>query len=330
MHKLILFLICVVLCLSGCRANSESAHSSNDSAKNTSSDIIYEGNTSKAEVVEPSLPDLMLGITECDKTVTVYGELTNPQYQEHINELESVLDRYDQNISLCVYALDNSRALCYNTAAEIFGACTVKAPYTFYCCKQLEQGVGSLDDVITYEQKHYEWGTGDMQYSPFGTQFSLRTAMHKSMSISDNVGYLMTVDYFGSDGYNEWVESLGCESLKIKPTVWSLKTKSIDLVKVWREIYNYFESNSQYAAFLKESCTNTADNYATAALENVSYSHKQGHNSTGEWLSYSDAGIVYKENSPYVIAVLTDAAGGSAKERQLMAQIINIIHNQLF
>ena len=107
----------------------------------------------------------------------------------------------------------------------------------------------------------------------------METALGKSMSISDNVGYLMSVDFFGRDGYNEWISSLGCDSLKIKPTVWSLRTKANDLVKIWCEIYNYFESDAAHSKFLYDSCTGTAGNYATESLDGVEYSHKQGHNS---------------------------------------------------
>ena len=333
--KILSLVFCLAILFTACKQNTEKAISDNqisDTQKEISETELSETppQPNENEIVKAPLPDLMPSITECGKTVTVYGELCDSEYSADVAELQAVLDGYNHNISVCVYALDNSKALCYNTSAEIFGACTVKAPYTLYCYKQLEQGVGSLDTTIIYEQKHYEPGTGDMQYSSFGTEFTLRTALSKCMSISDNVGYLMAVDYFGRDGYNQWISSLGCDSLKIRPTVWSLKTKSIDLVKAWREIYNYFETDSQYARFLYDSCTNTADNYATAALSGVEYSHKQGHNSTGDWLSYSDAGIVYKEGSPYIIAVLTDAPGSSANERQIMSQIINIVHNKMF
>ncbi len=150
------------------------------------------------------------------------------------------------------------------------------------------------------------------------------------MSISDNVGYLMAVDRFGRNEYNSWVSGLGCPSLQIKPTVWSLRTKSKDLAVIWQEIYFYFEENAEHSSFLKNSCTNTKDNYATAALSNVDISHKQGHNRSGDWLSCSDAGIVWQDGSPYIIAVLTNGAGYGTNEKQIMNDIINIVDNKLF
>lgn len=264
------------------------------------------------------------------KEIAVNGNLSDPKYSQKLSELQEILNGHKYNISLSVYSIDGSKGLDYNTEAEIFGACTVKAAYTLYACRQMDAGNGSLDTQITYEQKHYEPGTGDMQYSPFGTVFTMETTLHKSMSISDNVGYLISVDYFGRDGYNAWIGKLGCNSLQIKPTVWSLRTKADDLVKVWCEIYNYFLTDTEHARFLKSSCTGTAGNYATAALNGVEYSHKQGHNSTGDWLSLSDAGIVWNEDGPYIIALLTDAPGPNGYSSGEFAKIIDIVHNHLF
>ena len=131
--------------------------------------------------------------------------LKGERYAQSIDNLQAILNSHKYNISLCVYSVDGSKSLAYNTETGIFGACTVKAAYTLYACKQMESGNGNLQTQIIYEQKHYEPGTGDMQYSPFGTVFSMETALHKSMSISDNVGYLMSVDYFGRDGYNAYM-----------------------------------------------------------------------------------------------------------------------------
>ncbi len=284
------------------------------------------------EVSQPQKPTqaVMPQLLEVGKSVTVSGELENEQYSEKIAELQNTLNGYSHNISLAVYSVDGSKSLTYNTEAQIFGACTVKAAYTLYACKQMESGNGSLQTELTYQEKHYEPGTGDMQYSPFGTVFTMETALHKSMSISDNVGYLMSVDYFGRDNYNTYMSELGCDSLQIKPTVWSLRTKADDLVKIWCEIYNYFATDTEYSRFLYNSCTNTASNYATAALSGVDYSHKQGHNSTGDWLSLSDAGIVWKGDNPYIIAILTDAPGPSSYSAGEFAKIIDIVHNELF
>lgn len=326
--------ICLALSLSGCRKieNDESVSYSsqgNGTMQQITSEILSSGVTEEVLTQRPTQAEISQELT-ADKEIVVSGKLESDEYAAKIAQLQEILNEHRYNISLAVYSVDGGKALAYNTNAEIFGACTVKAAYTLYACKQMEAGNGDLQTPITYSEKHYEPGTGDMQYSSFGTVFTMETALYKSMSISDNVGYLMSVDFFGRDDYNTWIGELGCNSLKIKPTVWSLRTKANDLIKIWCQIYNYFETDTEYSRFLKSSCTNTAGNYATAALSGVDYSHKQGHNSTGDWLSLSDAGIVWKDSNPYIIAILTDAPGPNAYSTSEFSKIIDIVHNNLF
>ena len=321
--KRILCALCAVLFLVGCE--------NIDTTSSLPSEPVDTPSSSEVLSSEPEVQydDLLLTMADCGEEITAMGDLQNPEYAEALSELEAVLQGYNRNASVVAYSLDNRKALGYNTQAGIFGACTVKAAYTYYCCLQLDNGVATLDTQRVYKREHYEPGTGDMQYSPFGTIFTVRTMLDKSMRISDNVGYLMAVDYFGRDGYNSWIGAKGCDSLKIKPTVWSLYTKARDLAVVWREMYNYFGSDAEHAQFLYNSCTNTDDNYATAALEGVTYSHKQGHNRSGDWHSLSDAGIVWGEK-PYIIAIVTDAPGPSSYDAEVFAKIINIIDGKLF
>lgn len=328
--KITAVLVCFIIFLTAC--NGQDTYTAlNSSAPDSLSSELDIGSSAAQEETAQTEPqiDLLETMSDCGKTVTVYGELQKEQYTAAISELQSVLDSYSRNISLTVYSIGNNKALMYNTKTPIFGACTVKAAYALYACKQMENGNGNLGVPLIYEEKHYEPGTGDMQYSPFGTVFTVETALYKSMSISDNVGYLMLVDYFGRDDYNAYMRELGCDSLQIKPTVWSLHTKSNDLVKLWREIYNYFETDTDFSRFLYNSCTNTAGNYATAAISDIEYSHKQGNNSTGDWLSFSDAGIVWKGDNPYIISILTDAPGPSGYDTEVFSKITKLI-NKIF
>ncbi len=332
--KIFSVVLCLCLLLTACQSDvAVDTSTANSESEITSEPVaLLPPIESQEEITASSKPEQAVKPNEitASKKVEVSGELLDEKYSQSISDLQDILNGHRYNISLSIYSVDGSKGLEYNTETGIFGACTVKAAYTLYACKQMEAGNGSLQTELAYEQKHYESGTGDMQYSPFGTVFTMETALHKSMSISDNVGYLMSVDYFGRDGYNTYVNNLGCPSLMIKPTVWSLRTKANDLVKIWCEIYNYFGTDTEHAKFLKDSCTNTAGNYATAALSGVEYSHKQGHNSTGDWLSLSDAGIVWKGDNPYIIALLTDAPGPNSYSSGEFAKIAQIVHNDLF
>ncbi len=338
--RILVLLLCIIMAFSACASvdntssiiSSENSFSSSDisSEETTSGDIKPTTNNFGVPFIEQNdqYGDLLLQIAS-GKRVTALGALADEKYSDAISRLEAVLDGYSREISVVAYSLDNRKSISYNAEAELFPACTVKAFYSLYCCLQMDKGNGSLDTEMTYEKKHYEPGTGDMQYSALGTVFDMKTIIHKSMSISDNVGYLMQVDYFGREGYNKWVSDLGCPSLQIKPTVWALRAKADEHAVMWRELYRYFTSDAAHSEFLYNTCTGTDGNFASSALGKASYSHKQGFN-RGDWNSMSDAGIVWKDGSPYIIVILTNSQGITSSAQKVMDEAINIIHNELF
>ena len=348
--KLLLIFLLIALSLVGCvrigeddtllnsdiseelNASSEIESSISEESDISEENTIPEESINTEESSEPEMPkiDLLTLIEEHGSELIPYGDLEGEEYAEAIGKLEEILDGYNKNVALVVYSLNNEKAISYNTKKEIFPASMIKAPYSLYACLEMDGGNGDLKTEMVYEQKHYEIGTGDMQYSPVGTVFDMETIISKTMSISDNVGYLMMTDYFGRDGYNEWIESIGAPSLKIKPTVWSLRSKAKDWAVAWREIYYYFEKSEGNAEFLYNSCTDTAGNFATQAIDGAHYSHKQGHQRSGDWHSYSDAGIMWKGDGDYIFVILTDAAGPSSYEAEFFKEIMDVVDNELF
>ncbi len=345
--KISVLLLCALLLLSACASPDDTSSVGSSSvditSENISSDTASEDKSENniktvtsfgVPIVEESdtYGDLLSQIPG-GKKVTALGELTEDKYSDAIVRLETILKGYSKEISLVAYTLDNKKAVSFNAEKELFPACTIKAFYSLYNCLEMDNGNGSLDTEMEYKYEHRDpdWGTGDMKFSDYGTIFDVKTIITKSMSISDNVGYNMQVSFFGRDGYNKWVSELGGPSLQIKPTVWALKAKADEHALLWREIYRYLISeDAKHADFLYSTCTGTAQNFASSALSDITYSHKQGFNSGGGWHSMSDAGIVWKEGSPYIIVMLTNSQGITGAAQSVMDKAINIIHNELF
>lgn len=346
-YKSVFQCLCVVLALlvpSGC--SSDEAYSQTPSVTSSYSSEIVTSIEENNRDDDPEVTDFGIPIIEesdqygdllsqipAGKKVTALGELTDEKYADALSRLESILAEYSKEISLVAYTLDNKKSVSFNAGAELFPACTIKAFYSLYNCFEMDKGNGSLGTQMEYKYEHRDpdWGTGDMKFSDYGTVFDLKTIITKSLAISDNVAYNMQVDYFGREGYNEWVSGLGCPSLQIKPTVWALRAKADEHAVMWREIYRYLiNDESKHAEFLYSAFTGTEGNFASSALENVEYSHKQGFNSGGGWHSMSDAGIVWKDGNPYIVVMLTNSKGITSSAQKVMDEAINIIHNELF
>lgn len=236
-------------------------------------------------------------------TVTGYGNITD---KTKLNELENVLDNYYNNISIIAYSLDGERALSYNTNQGYFSACTIKIGYILHCCKTIEKDNINLNTKLTYQEHHYHGGSGDIQYQPYGTQYTIKELINKALTISDNVAYEMLLDYFGLTDYNKMIGELGCDSLYLDG-MWAFDAKAKDIAIIWNEVNNYFNTNTELAKTFKKACTNTPFNYGTLEIKE-DYSHKSGDN-FGYYAAYHDAGIVWHNKKPYIFVVLTYSEG---------------------
>ena len=266
-------------------------------------------------------------IAVSDLPSTGRGELVaqgafNPN-DERLTVLKEKLDAYPKNIGMVIYSCDGSKALSYNSTGEFFSACTIKMAFMYYVSQQLEQGNGSLDEVMTYLPSHYHTGSGDIKYQSMYTDYTIRDLIWYLLTISDNIAYEMLRSRYGYDGQNQLMESIGSYSLMTGDALWAYDAQPRDYVAVWMYYYNYFLSDSEVAKVMYESCTNTDYNYATETLTQYNYSHKSGDNF--EPLSaYNDTGILWCDH-PYIYIVLSssDLYGDYAQEENEIMEIVN-------
>ena len=267
-----------------------------------------------------------LAQTETDALLT-YGDIDpeDPETAEALQEIQTLLDGYNKRVSFCAYALDGSRAITYNCEEKYFSACTVKAGFLLYCCLAIEQGLASKDEVMYYQEKYYHKGSGKIKYSPYGTPYTIEYLIQECLRISDNVAYEMLSAYFGHTGYNEMIDTLGLDRLRLGSSIWSYNMTARDLAIIWRELYFYFQTDTDMANHYYDSCTNTPFNYATIYLKER-YSHKSGDN-FGKNAVYNDGAIVWADR-PYVIAIL-NASEGEPADEALVGNIVKCINDNL-
>lgn len=251
----------------------------------------------------------------------------DPKTAAALQEIQALIDGFDRRVSFCAYALDGQTAITYNCEDTYFSACTIKAGFILYCCMAIDQGLASKDEVMYYQEKYYHTGSGTIQFSEYGTPYTLERLIRLCMSISDNVAYEMLSAYFGHTGYNEMMEALGVERLCMGSSIWSYKMTARDLAIIWREVYFYFQTDSPMAKLYRESCTNTRFNYATVYIKEP-YSHKSGDN-FGKNATYSDGAIVWADR-PYVVAILTNGEAGTGDgETETVGNIVKIINDKI-
>lgn len=259
-------------------------------------------------------------IVENGRTLDLYGIEMSPS----LVSLGEALNSYDGEISFVAYDIAGEKAMSYNSARTYCGHCTVKAGYMLYCCKKIESGEVCADEMLAYCENHYDGGASNIKMTPFGSEYSIETLIQLCLSVSDNVAYKMLVERFGRSDYNDYIISIGADSLVLEDwTIWANNTKPADLIKVWQEIYCYFEVGSDTALMMKEACTGTPLNYITEGAPDLKYSHK-----SGEYFDdppgFHDAAIIWSEK-PYLICAMSDSDGD--KHQEIYGMIINTVND---
>lgn len=281
------------------------------------------------EVVDNNEEEYKLDVNKItsnnQNTFETYGDYTEEE-KEILGKIESAIKSYSNPIAVVLYTVDGKNSFCYNSTNPFFSACTIKAAYILSISKYMEENNIELDTTLTYEAKHYHKGSGVIKNSSYGTKYTLRELVNKSLSISDNVAYEMLLDYFKINYHNEYMESLGCDTLKISK-MWASNSTTKDFVIVWNEIYKYFNTNSKYAKLFKESCTNTTFNYACEHVRDCDYSHKSGDN-FGSLAVYNDVCLIWKDR-PYILAIFTKSSG-TTYDISTVNKIADLVHFELF
>lgn len=124
-------------------------------------------------------------------------------------EMKSIIEGYPFECAVYLYNTEKGSVYSYNRKRAYPGASTVKLPYAYYCCDQIEQGKHSLDEKITYQAKHHTGGQGVIQYTKYGTQWTVKQLITLMLEKSDNVAYYMLLDVFGKEGFNSMVKNWG-------------------------------------------------------------------------------------------------------------------------
>ena len=81
----------------------------------------------------------------------------------------------------------------------------------------------------------------------------------------------MLLDYFGRDFHNEYMDELGCETLKTNG-MWAPKATTEDFVVLWNELYDYFREGTEYSEVYRKACTNSDFTYLDEGMTDWDYS----------------------------------------------------------
>jgi len=227
--------------------------------------------------------------------------------QDKIDSFFEMASEYKFTYSFLAIDLNSDMAFGYNVDQTFDAGTTVQAAFALAILKDINEGNTSYADTVTYEEKHYVYGsTGFVSKSKIGTVFTVKDLLYNILVYSDTPAYYMLLDFYGYDEYNQMMSDLGCTHRLSDEERWG-KISARDLSLVWVEIYR-FKDTCREGEYLWECLTDNYYNEIDFALND--YMKKRGYESIAHksgWTDYvfSDSGIVIDSEQPYITIVMT-------------------------
>lgn len=307
-----------------------SAASSFDSAKTTNSmgatsfnaaDISSNGDSASSDFTV--MPAMLDGIDESNEIVSFslsdarLPELSN----KNLSAIRTALDNFDgASVSFGMYDAESGRGIGYNLDQEIYGASSFKAPYALYLCqKHVENGELTIPGLFDEDETEL-----------FGAGGYTKILIENAICNSDNDSFAMLRSMYDADGYNEWVDELGIQDTAYTPDSWFPWYSVRSSLKIWTEMYNYWQTGGDTAQWLSSLCGETTVSFLRDVVDPLGATVR---NKAG-WCSGSDygydfngvcdAGIIQLDGRTYVVSVMTGVPD-CEENRRLVENLIAAI-----
>jgi beta-lactamase class A len=234
--------------------------------------------------------------------------------------------------ALEVFDLSTGYHTGVNSGASMPAASTIKIPVMVEVFSQLQSGKFDLQKRVLLTAADKDWGSGDLCEAPAGTTYPISVLLDKMIDISDNTATNMLIRLVGRRTINRDMSYLGLRHTKLTEDIrtgdWGirqgLRTSAADLVRLLsmmarRELVDQWSSN-EMISILEQ------DQYNTLIPEplplDIPIAHKTGSFSD----TLNDAGIVYADDGPYVIAVMTTSLRSQDAGRRFIHTISKLTY----
>lgn len=231
-----------------------------------------------------------------------------------------------------VYAieLDTGAYLDLNGTLSFSAASTIKVPILIAFFQDVDAGKISLDDVLTMKAEQIAEGSGEMQYSEPGTQYTALETVTKMITISDNTATNMLIERLGGAAVlNQRFASWGLKSTAIANPLPDLEgTNTIspqDLVqliaKVERGGLVSLRSRDRLLNIMQQTVNNSL--LPQGLGSGAAIAHKTGDIGS----TIADAGLVDMPNGKrYAIAILVKRPHNDPTAEELIRQMSGVVY----
>jgi hypothetical protein len=278
--------------------DTESTVLESEAVASVSSDSTDSSASDTSDPMYSSVYEAIEDASESDGLSTFGGvELTDSQVssiKEAINEIG------DYDVGFVLVDINDMTGISYNADEEFYSASSIKGPY-----------VASV--VSMYPEALEEWST----------------AIENILYYSDNDSYYELRSAYGDTPIDQWCSD--CGTSITFPNGWDYTNYSArTLALLWARNYDYFttDETGQELATLYESPETSAihealgDQYTTQSKAGWIADSDPAYNAS------CDAGIIYSDDGPYILAVLSNVPDNLPSLEPLI-EALDEVHSEL-
>lgn len=279
--------------------------------------------------------------TDATRAQTVDAATRKANLKTLETNIADYLNKQSGRYSVYYINMHNGETIGYKETQPIVAASTIKIAYNTYLYEKAASGELSLQEKITYNAAGYpdgdfESGTGTIQNSPNGTEFTLQEVSHLSITVSDNCGTNMVLRRLGgedavNDNYMKKISSVvnyreaytytdytGAEKTGRR------RTSAIDLAKYAEHLYkDYQENEASYQPLIDDLCnTEYSWGVPSGIPGDIKVAHKIG--LYPELGTYNDIAIVFSSED-YVLCVMTES-GSEENAKKIIGEVSRMVY----
>jgi beta-lactamase class A len=228
--------------------------------------------------------------------------------------------------------LNNGGYVDVNAGASFPAASTIKVPILVAFFRDVDAGKIRLDEILTMQQDMVAGGSGNMQYKPVGTQFTVLEVVTKMITISDNTATNMLIAKLGGiEALNERFRSWGLTTTVIRNKLPDLEGTNTTSPKELGNLLGMvnqgnlvsMQSRDRLLDIMRHTERDTLLPSGLGAGATVA--HKTGDIGT----MLADAGLVYMPNGKrYIATVMIQRPNNDSRAEKLISSISRITYQQ--
>lgn len=274
---------------------------------------------------EPSTSDAVETPAASEESAGAAEESAEP-WPGLAEEVTAALGTESAHYAVFYQPLDASQPFVYQSR-PMRSASMIKVFLLAKAMEDVRAGAASLDETITLRRADKVGGAGSLAGWADGSRVTLRELLRLMITESDNTATNLVIDRFGMDALNAYIVREGYDDTRLARKMMDFDaaragrenmTSARDLGRFFLRLATAYEAGDADAAYMMELLLAQTDTECLPeALPQLRIAHK-----TGELDGlYDDGGIIFTEDGPVVLCMLSDGLADRSRNLHVMRRL---------